>query len=1072
MQHLFLNPSNTYQDIVDRMKEDHGFDATKSQYEARFKEWGWSRNKRKKDLVAVLYHDGKRRKAGKESEVYVHGEVMSQEKFENARRRYGIGLEIRRFRPEPSPDLPDGYSIRTPSPSPRSPSHSLSQLLAFPSLDSNPGSSRTPSPSPASASLSIHVRNPGVTIPGNATSMVDVDVTNLPSYLFERELMSSFAFGKLLSPLQFIPRPDDPVSIATMDMFADYSEEAFNENYSYNDYGTVALTGGHQDLEATSPPQNVSNSRNFYWGTALEWAVWNGQYGMLQTLLDYGADVDVGLDHLTQRVWELTCKVQPRHIEATITFAERVAPLANSEDVREFWLALLFYGTSADDVSLVQRILNKEGNSTLVNLQHTNIQLRSLRENGTTLLKEAVERDHLQLVELLLSKGADVDRPRYSGSTYLQAAAKNGNIPMALIFLRYGAQVNTMACPCEEMTALQAAAWSGSPEMQKFGATQLYRQQPGSAFCLTIYYYICPEQAVKAIRTTCLLSESRCEVLDILIEAGASTAPSPSLATRDSELFDQALHESIASAHYELVELLIEVGDVNKSLRASPRRCDYYIHLGHSGPDYKAPPCHCLNHTVLQEVIATAESAGIPDLIPRLINAGADVNPAGDFIYCSCLQIAIDNRHSEVTQFLLKRGAKPSRSSIVSAIHMNDVEVIRMLLNAGADPSEPGSVWVNDNVWGGRNLQTVTPLQLACSYGSAGVVKLLLDEGAIVDHWTDDEDFDSPLTKAMTTTSPLEIAQMVPPAGACVNRRGSSRNHPTPLQAAIRCIHQGEPSAPKEGTHCVVRFLLERGADVNAPPPPSGSTALQYAVENQDSNLVRLLLERGADVNAPLSATGRTPLQYAIWDGNKQLVNFLLEKGADVNAKPGHTHNEETAITLAAEIGHGDFVQLLLEKGAEVNSTADKTSGSRSLQAAAAKGFLGIARKLLAAGADPHARGNDVSYHSRPLQRAAESGHLDMCMLLIDAMEEGPAYDDWYEAVKLASDKDHNAIARMIGSQCPKVEETWWSSKENYETWGVRRRKNRDRRVRGLAEESSFAIGSWASLVVFCPHSG
>ena len=87
----------------------------------------------------------------------------------------------------------------------------------------------------------------------------------------------------------------------------------------------------------------------------------------------------------------------------------------------------------------------------------------------------------------------------------------------------------------------------------------------------------------------------------------------------------------------------------------------------------------------------------------------------------------------------------------------------------------------------------------------------------------------------------------------------------------------------------VVRFLIERGADVNA-YDRNGTTALMEAAEHGHADIVRTLIENGADMNAQNDG-GRTALMIAVTSasfagpvqGAKDVVRVLIEKRANLN---------------------------------------------------------------------------------------------------------------------------------------------------------------------------------------------
>ncbi len=119
-----------------------------------------------------------------------------------------------------------------------------------------------------------------------------------------------------------------------------------------------------------------------------------------------------------------------------------------------------------------------------------------------------------------------------------------------------------------------------------------------------------------------------------------------------------------------------------------------------------------------------------------------------------------------------------------------------------------------------------------------------------------------------------------------------------------------------------VRAAIRAGASPNV-RDEHGETLLIQAIENNRESVVRLLLKRGANVNLPDTKLGDTPLIRASYtndtwadDGAKPLtalVRLLLRNRADPNRR---NKAGETALTLAASLGHSDVVAALLQSGA------------------------------------------------------------------------------------------------------------------------------------------------------------
>ena len=80
------------------------------------------------------------------------------------------------------------------------------------------------------------------------------------------------------------------------------------------------------------------------------------------------------------------------------------------------------------------------------------------------------------------------------------------------------------------------------------------------------------------------------------------------------------------------------------------------------------------------------------------------------------------------------------------------------------------------------------------------------------------------------------------------------------------------------------------------------------AVENGDIAMARFLLENGADVNAP-GGVWETPLGTAAHAGNVPMARLLLDSGADPD--------KGNPIITAADAGRLEVVKLLLDAGAD-----------------------------------------------------------------------------------------------------------------------------------------------------------
>jgi len=154
-------------------------------------------------------------------------------------------------------------------------------------------------------------------------------------------------------------------------------------------------------------------------------------------------------------------------------------------------------------------------------------------------------------------------------------------------------------------------------------------------------------------------------------------------------------------------------------------------------------------------------------------------------------------------------------------------------------------------------------------------------------------------------------------------------------------VHSGDSAAAMD--------LLKKGAKADS-AEPDGTTALHWAVQQDDARLVRALLAAGAPVRAA-NRYGITPLALAATNGSAPMIDILLKSGADPNATSGEG---ETVLMAAARAGQPGALKLLLAAGANPNAT-ERQFGETALMWAAARDNGDAVRVLVAAGAKPDA---------------------------------------------------------------------------------------------------------------------
>ena len=140
--------------------------------------------------------------------------------------------------------------------------------------------------------------------------------------------------------------------------------------------------------------------------------------------------------------------------------------------------------------------------------------------------------------------------------------------------------------------------------------------------------------------------------------------------------------------------------------------------------------------------------------------------------------------------------------------------------------------------------------------------------------------------------------------------------------------------------------MIREESDVNA-VQSDGTSALLYAIHQNDLELVTALAEAGADVNHR-NEYGASTLGEAAMLGNVKILQILLEHGADADL----TNLEgETPLMVVARAGNLDAANLLLDHGADINAR-EQWGGQTATMWAAAQQQPAMLELLASRGAD------------------------------------------------------------------------------------------------------------------------
>ncbi|CAF3555455.1 unnamed protein product [Rotaria sp. Silwood1] len=334
---------------------------------------------------------------------------------------------------------------------------------------------------------------------------------------------------------------------------------------------------------------------------------------------------------------------------------------------------------------------------------------------------------------------------------------------------------------------------------------------------------------------------------------------------------DTALTLSCAGGHEELVTLLLQRG----------------ANIEHRDKKGFTP-------------LILAATAGHANIVARLLENGANIEAQSERTKDTALSLACSGGRQEVVEVLLKKGANREHRNVSDytalslAASGGYVNIIRLLLNYGAE--------INSRT--GSKLG-ITPLMLASMNGHVAAVKLLLDMGSDINAQIE-TNRNTALTLACFQGR-AEVVSLLVDRKANIEHRAKTGLTPLMESASGGYVDVG-------------RVLLERGADVNAPPvPTSKDTALTIAADKGHHKFVELLLLYGATIDVR-NKKGATPLWLACNNGHLEVVQLLVTRFAN----PDSSDSRKVSCLMAAfRKGHCKVVKYLVRQVRQFPSDAD-----------------------------------------------------------------------------------------------------------------------------------------------------
>ena len=554
-------------------------------------------------------------------------------------------------------------------------------------------------------------------------------------------------------------------------------------------------------------------------------------------------------------------------------------------------------------------------------------QINQKNAQGQSLLHIAALKNDAEMVQFLISLGADQDIRDKSGDTPLSASIAADCFASVKVLADAGS--NIFARNSVGVTVAELARRKGADGLNAIITPKTVLQQDGDGRTLL---HQAADRLDPAATEKILASGGDTSVLDAAGDTALAIVYKKPTESASASIAAALLLAGAEPLRGDFTYFETSVLKRNPGMRFEEGRTPLHIasEKGHSG--YVS---YLLSKNVPVNVKDVASSTpiheavrnGMIDCTELLLKAGADPDPkdaSGNTPLHLVMPLAT---RSAIFAKLLAAGADPNQKDnygetplhIAARLGMSD-DIIEALISSGGDTNE-------------RNKRGVTPLSLAIERKQLAQANLFVRLGA--DIHAEDIDGNTALSKAIS--SGIEMIQSVILPSNVQTRDSQGR---TPLHIAV--MGKADPE--------VLNYLISIKADVNA-RDKNGDSPIHIAVRNNDRASGEILLAYGADVFTPnvsgesalkdaltrmggrqdwvlnsnviksADGAGNTPLHLAAEWQLTQVVAFIVEKGGDINARNA---NGETPLFNAVKADSGETIRAMIsgsaEKKADINA--------------------------------------------------------------------------------------------------------------------------------------------------------
>lgn len=521
------------------------------------------------------------------------------------------------------------------------------------------------------------------------------------------------------------------------------------------------------------------------------------------------------------------------------------------------------------------------------------INRREPRGLGLSPLHLALVNGRDEMAQVLIERGADVNKPRVEGIRPLHDMAKIGNTEWCRKLLEAGADLSQTTNP--KWTAMHYAASRGHHDTVRF-----LHEAGGQLDALT-YAGLTPLHLSFQLKSPKMAS--------LLVELGANVtiadrdgvSPFEKACAMNALPLVEAIYDRLATQPEEYRQEMLARGLYQAYLRGSTELAEFTMARG-GDPEEAVGSRYSPLHV--------AADLGQVEFVELLLDAGADVNARTRMAGWTPLHFACANAQEDTLKLLCEKGADPNardaanRTPVHLAAWRGNIRHLRILIEHGADTAS-------------QDLEGNTPLHYAAAEGKILLIRLLAQSsGALgVRNYSGR----APIDMAAASDRPSVVDLLEELAeGDTANQRAEPYLERMELLAFQR-IRESVDFRRRQ-LAWMRRTAAKGSRDFQNRLPRSlqhGDTLLHLAVEYESNQAARMLLRNDESSVLKRDAYGYLAIHRAADRGRTELVALLVQYGSPLDDRENAA--QWTPLHFAASAGHVETVEVLLNAGAHMD---------------------------------------------------------------------------------------------------------------------------------------------------------